>query len=302
MKMSHWARIAGWSALAVFLVAGIGFPQAGPAGKPVPIKWKITIPDTSTNLRPYPEGTAYTGGVDGINITSGTVSCAGNDKTYLSYLNFGLVGPSQISFQNLYLDPLGGQDSSLNICKFPTGEGSGWPSCLADFLSQGQPWPGYEGVFFTFSTCACGNILSTDFTQMPVGTILSMDMRFDIRAGNISGADCSECNPVALHRVAGRAHGYSVPGLGPDIYISRDSASVWTIRVKTFFDNPARQGSYPAVVQDDSMFANDHVIEEYCVCVPVQVNKRTLYRTQMRYPAVTKILPFDFQLTLTKIN
>jgi hypothetical protein len=202
--------------------------RANTAGKPP--KWRAEILSSSQNMQGYPAPEhIYVSGENGVTISSGTSRCGtGPTMTYYSYIDFQISLPTQILFTLSTLQPFWSDpDPTLVSCGFPETQGS-WPSCLFNFLSQPQPYEGYQFALLRFSTCGCEDRTDSDFTKMLVGSWLKTNFRFYIDSSQNAGRDCpQDCNSVNYHRVRGTAHGYIKNGSPmPDIYIFRDSENM----------------------------------------------------------------------------
>jgi hypothetical protein len=292
-KSKVWGIVATLAVVALFL--SFSLVLANTAGKPV--KWMaIILPSENLQGCPSPDQ-VYVSGENGINISTGTSRCGtGKTMTFYSYINFKVMLPSQIMF-TLGTLVEGWSDPDLVKCGFPIG-GPYWPLCLANFLSQPQPYEGYQDVTLRFCTAACEDRVSSNFTQMEVGSWLKTNMVLYIESQQDTGTECPEdCNPDKYHLVRARARGYIPEGqLRPDIYISRDSENEWTVYVDTNFLNPDYQ--YP----DDIpyMSACDLIYEQYCVCVPkTGKGGKTFYGKEFKDAAWTKT-NLKFQIKFIK--
>lgn len=274
--------------------------SSGGGGVVKPPKWAAFIQPSSANLIALPaDDHVYVSGEDGVTISTGINRCGtGKTMTNYSYINLQVMLPSQVlfsiaSFEDWWSDP------SLVSCGFPAG-GSTWPECLGAFLSQPQPYEGYQSAVLRFSTSGCEDRVSADFMQMPIGTWLKANLLIYLDSQHNSGLDCPEgCDEYNYHRLRARARGHIFPGeMYPDIYIFRDGENEWTVHVDTHFQNPDYQ--YPEDFPYMSLC--DHFYEQYCVCVE-KIGKRgkIVYEQEYKDPAWAKA-HLNFQIKFFKLS
>jgi len=244
------------------------------------------------SVQAYPSNEVYITGQDGVSITDGSGRCgSGADATNYSYLLLQIALPSQVSFDLGALTDYW-SDTSLDTCGFPDCAGS-WPACLLTFLSQLQPQPKYRNVYFLIATAGCEDNRSSDFRTMAIGTSLRAGLTLRIDPEN-SGADCQAGCP-GEHSVWFKARGYEWALGQPDIYIYRDSATVWTVHVSTNFDNPAYQSG-------NSWPYRDAIFEKYCTCTLKTGKGGKSYWATEYFDSAWAKTHLEFQIKFTKVS
>ncbi len=301
MTKHRTLKAVGFFVVLAAVLAFLALPnsQAG-AGKP--IRWKATF-DNSGNLRGFPQnGTAFVGGVDGVDITNGTGTCDSGINSY-SFLQMRVYDPSYLNFSmDAVVDPTwswGNYDSAS--CGFPNTEpGLAWPYCVADFLNgRGHPSPDYGWVlvrFTTFGGCADSNIHT--LIGMDVGEIFPVHMSIEIWSHPFDCPPNSTWAKNPLHNLIMNAHGYGT--LLPDIYIERlpdvSGNRVWIASVNTIFNNE----NYKTSPTSDmwGWGKSDGIFGQYAICPPSSGKGKKPVAAEYQYPWAKA--PLKFQITFTK--
>jgi hypothetical protein len=261
----------------------------GATGSKTP-QWSARIDPSSPNLKAvFPNGyptREFVNGENGVTIQSGGSSCGNRQsKIYTSYISLQIALPGQIEFVNLTPQESAIWDAS-RLCQFPFLSGSTkWPDCLTYFLSQPQPYDGYQLIALSFNTPGCEEKTSYDFTEMTIGETMRMNFSMDLRWDSI---DCLRCEENNISMVA---HGtdWSVP----DVSIHRDNDNEWTVAVDTDFTNPLY---YPCI----DWRSCDGIKAFYCTCVEKHNHKGVAYYEKQYVGAAWTKAKVAFKITFTR--